>query len=118
MLGMGREQRLNRVADHIQRELSDLIRRELRDPRVRFVTLSGVELSPDRSHATVFFTCMEAGDVVEASEGLNSAAGFLRSGLAKRITTFTTPDLRFRYDESVVRGAYLSKLIDQVNSKS
>ncbi len=115
---MGREQRLNRVADHIQRELSDLIRRELRDPRVRFVTLSGVELSPDRSHAIIFFTCMADGDVAEASEGLNSAAGFLRSGLAKRITTFTTPDLRFRYDESVARGAYLSKLIDQVSAKS
>lgn len=105
-------QRLARIADQIQRELAELVRTELRDPRVRFVTLTGVELSRDQSHAKVFFTVLE-GDARDCLKGLSHAAGFLRSRLAHRLTTRTVPELAFAYDESVERGVRLSRLIDE-----
>jgi ribosome-binding factor A len=106
-------QRNNRIADQIQRELAELVRLEVRDPRVRMVTLTGVELSRDKSHAKVFFTVMGSTDEVEAcAEGLNRAAGFLRSSLAHQLSTRTVPELHFAYDESIERGVRISKLID------
>ena len=103
-----------RIADQIQRSLAEVIRLELRDPRVGLVTLTGVELSRDQSHAKVFFTVFgSASDIALALEGLQRAAGFLRSGLAHRLTTRKVPELHFAYDESVERGVRLSRLIDE-----
>ena len=104
--------RQRRIADQIQRELAELIRLEVRDPRVGLVTLTGVELSRDQSHAKVFFTMLEAG-AEGAQEGLQHAAGFLRSELARRLTTRKVPELHFHFDESVERGMRLSQLIDE-----
>ena len=101
-----------RIADQIQRELAEVIRLELRDPRVGLVTLTGVELSRDQSHAKVFFTVLGSppGD---AQSGLANAAGFLRSELARRLTTRKVPELHFAYDESVERGMRLTHLIEE-----
>jgi ribosome-binding factor A len=107
--GQGRPQKLG---DLIQRELSDLLQRELRDPRVGMVTITAVDVSPDLSHAKVFYTTLDPAHVADAARGLKRAAGFLRSQLAKRIKLYTTPELRFEYDESVERGDRLSRLID------
>ena len=107
--------RTRRIAEQIQRELADLIRLELKDPRVpALVTITDVEVSPDQSHAKVFFTLM--GDerlVADATDGLNRAAGFLRTQLARRMKLRTIPQLAFRYDASVERGIRLSHLIDE-----
>jgi ribosome-binding factor A len=105
----GRPQKLG---DLIQKELSDLVQRELRDPRVGMITLTGVDVSPDFSHAKVFFTLLNPEHLDEVKQGLKRAAGFLRSQLAKRIKLYTTPELRFEYDESVERGDRISRLID------
>jgi ribosome-binding factor A len=103
-----------RIADQIQRELAELVRLEVRDPRVGLVTITGVELSRDQSHAKVYFTVLgAASDGAQAGEGLQRAAGFLRTQLAHRLTTRTVPDLAFVYDESVERGVRLSRLIDE-----
>ena len=103
-----------RIADQIQRELAELIRLEVRDPRVRMVTLTAVELSRDQSHARIFFTALGSdSDVRDALEGLEHAAGFLRSSLAHRLSTRTVPELRFTFDESVERGMRLTRLIDE-----
>jgi len=103
-----------RIADQIQRELAELIRLEVRDPRVGMVTLTGVELSRDQSHAKVFFTALGSpSEAQDALEGLQHAAGFLRSSLAHRLSTRTVPELGFAYDESVERGVRLSRLIDE-----
>lgn len=110
----GRPQRLG---DQIQRELCDLLARELRDPRVGMVTITSVDVSPDISHAKVFFTMLEKDKLEDTAEGLRRAAGFLRSQLAKRIKLYTTPELRFEYDESVERGDRLSRLIDAAIAK-
>ncbi len=106
--------RPQKVADLMQRELSDLIRREVRDPRVGMVTLTSVDVSPDLSHAKVFFTILDKQKVGETTQGLQRAAGYLRSQLAHRMKMYTTPELRFVYDESVERGDHLSRLIDSV----
>jgi ribosome-binding factor A len=112
-----RSGRPEKLGDLIQRELSDLLRRELRDPRVGMVTLTGVDVSPDLSHAKIFFTTLSHEHIAEAGEGLQRAAGFLRSQLARRIKLYTTPELRFIYDESVERGDRLSRLIDSTREK-
>ena len=104
-----------RVADQIQRELAEIIRTELRDPRVgSMVTLTGVEVSRDQSHAKVFFTVLGAESAAtDAAEGLQRASGFLRSELAHRLSTRSVPELHFQFDESVERGVRLSRLIDE-----
>ncbi|MCC6210233.1 MAG: 30S ribosome-binding factor RbfA [Burkholderiales bacterium] len=106
--------RPRKVADLIQRELSGLIRLELRDPRVGMVTITSVDVSPDLTHAKVFFTLLDKNLLDDTTRGLQRAAGFLRSQLAQRMKLYTTPELRFVYDESVERGDRLSRLIDSV----
>ena len=110
--------RPQKVADLIQRELSDLLRREVRDPRVGMVTLTSVDVSPDFSHAKVLFTCLDPAHVKEVLRGLQRASGFLRSQLARRMKLYATPELRFEYDESIERGDRLHRLIDSVRPKS
>ena len=110
--------RPRKVADLIQRELSDLLRREVRDPRVGMVTLTSVDVSPDLSHAKVFYTLLDKAQLEETQRGLDPAAGYLRSQIAHRIKLYTTPELRFAYDESVERGDRLSRLIDSTRPKS
>ncbi|HEX3061039.1 MAG TPA: 30S ribosome-binding factor RbfA [Usitatibacter sp.] len=103
-----------RIADQIQRELAELIRTEVRDPRVGMVTLTGVEVSRDQSHAKVFFTVLGPEAAArEAQEGLSRAAGFLRSQLAHRLSTRSVPELHFEHDASVERGVRLARLIDE-----
>jgi ribosome-binding factor A len=112
--GQGRPQR---IGDLIQRELSDLLAREVRDPRVGMVTITSVDVSPDMSHAKVLFTALDPTKVQDAVEGLTRAAGFLRSQLAKRVTLYSIPELRFEYDESIERADRLSRLIDRAVGK-
>ena len=91
-----------------------MIRLELRDPRVGMITVTSVDVSPDMSHAKVFFTMLEKDKLEDTLHGLKRSAGFLRSQLARRIKMYTTPELRFEYDESVERGDHISRLIDSV----
>ena len=103
--------RTDRVAGQIQRELAELLRLEVKDPRVRMVTLTGVEVARDYSHAKVFYTTL-TGESREVQQGLEHAAGFLRSQIAGRMKLRVTPQLHFVFDASVERGAHLSRLID------
>jgi ribosome-binding factor A len=108
--------RPQKVADLMQRELSELLQREVRDPRVGMVTITSVDVSPDLSHAKVYFTILDSGKKDATTKGLQRAASFLRSQLSRRMSMYTTPELRFVYDESVERGDRLSQLIDSVVS--
>lgn len=106
--------RSDRVGDQIQRELAELIRLEVKDPRVGMITLADVEVSRDLAYAKVFFTQLggeEKGR--EAQQGLNHAAGFLRRALGQRMRLRSVPQLRFVYDDTPERGARMSSLIDQ-----
>lgn len=103
-----------RVAEQIKRELAELIRLEVKDPRVGFISLTDVELTPDYAHAKVFFTSMQGDEGLEAIlVGLKRASGFLRRELGRRVRIHTTPELHFVYDRSIVEGNRLSALIDQ-----
>ena len=99
-----------KVADQIQRDLTALIARELKDPRVGMVTLQGVEVTPDYAHAKVFFS-LRIGDPVETQAALNQAAGFLRNGLFKRLHIHTVPTLHFVFDRTSERAADMNALI-------
>jgi len=102
-----------RIAEQIQRELSDIIRVGLKDPRVGMITITDVEMTPDNAHAKVFFTVLgQQPRIDEAAAGLQHAAGYLRSQLAQRIKIRVVPQLHFEYDASVERGIRLSQLID------
>ena len=98
------------VADQIQRDLSELIARELKDPRVGMVTLQAVEVTPDYAHAKVFFSVL-TGDPQETQDALNQAAGFLRNGLFKRLMIHTVPTLHFQFDRTTERAADMNALI-------
>lgn len=106
--------RSHRIADFIQRELSELIRTEIKDPRVSsMVTVSSVEVSRDLGTAKVHYTIMGAqpGERESTEQALKNAAGFLRRKLAPRLNTRSVPQLRFYYDDSIERGAHMSALI-------
>ncbi|GAB3472109.1 30S ribosome-binding factor RbfA [Massilia terrae] len=108
-------QRGQRVADQIQRDLSELISFELKDPRVGMITLTEVQLTPDYAHAKVYFTLLKDSPeaVRDTLAGLNKASGFLRNLLGKRLHIHTLPQLHFIHDTSTMRGMAMSALIDQ-----
>ena len=99
-----------RIADQIQRDLTELIARELKDPRVGMVTINAVEVTPDYAHAKVYFSLL-VGDPAETTEALNQAAGFLRNGLFKRLHIHTVPTLHFHFDRTTERAADMNALI-------
>jgi len=99
-----------KVADQIQRDLTELIARELKDPRVGMVTLQAVEVTPDYAHAKVYFSVL-MGDPQETQDALNQAAGFLRNGLFKRLQIHTVPTLHFHFDRTTERASDMNALI-------
>ncbi len=105
--------RTSRIADQMQRDLAQVIRTEVKDPRVGLVTIQSIDVSPDYAHAKVFITQLgDAKNAKSCTDALNHAAGFLRHQLAERLGLRTMPALRFVYDESVERGIQISTLID------
>lgn len=99
-----------RVADQIAKDLAQLIPKEVHDPRVGLVTITGCDITPDYAHAKVYFTVLGS-DPEACSEGLNNAAGMLRNILFRRLTIHTVPTLHFTIDESVERGFAMDALI-------
>lgn len=107
-----------RVAEQIKRELAELIRLEVKDPRVGFISLTDLELTPDYAHAKVYFTSMYGEEGLdEILAGLKRASGFLKRELRRRVRVHTTPELHFVYDRSVQEGSRLSALIEQAVSE-
>ncbi len=108
------DSRVQRVADQLQRELAEIIRLELKDPRAGLITVTGLDLTSDFAYAKVFVSVFGEAEAQQASLAvLRRASGFLRSQLARRISIHQTPQLRFLLDESIERGSRLSALIDK-----
>jgi len=106
--------RRDRVSEQIRRELAEVIRSELKDPRVGMISLTEVEVSPDYAHAKVYFSSMAGSDTLDSVQaGLQQASGFLRSVLGRRISIHMIPQLHFVFDDSLERGAQISKLISE-----
>jgi len=110
--------RTERLAHEFQEEIATIIHRELKDPRLGFVTITRVELSKDGSHAKVSFSCL--GDAQErrrSQEALDHSAGFIRGLLKKRFRLKVIPDVQFRYDESIAGAIAFSEALEQLKPR-
>jgi ribosome-binding factor A len=103
-----------RLADQIQKDLAQLIQREIDPTRAGLITVSGVELSADYAHAKVYFTVLGA-EAEHAQRILDEKAGWLHAQLFKLLHIHTVPTLRFFHDQQLERGIEMSRLIDQAN---
>jgi len=109
--------RMRRVDESMRAVLSEAIAKDLKDPRVGFVTVTGVKTSPDLRHARVYVSVLGEGDEREASlEGLRSAHGYLQRRVASELTLKHTPNLTFVYDPSVDHGMRITQLLAQTDA--
>lgn len=113
-----RGRRIDRIEEQLRIELSEIIEREIQDPRIGFATVTAVKISADLRHARVFVTSLgEAEEHKKTIEGLRSAASYIRRALSKRLHHLKRiPELTFSYDESVERGIRIEELLDQIKS--
>lgn len=111
--------RTDRFSQQMQREVAQILQREIKDPRVVMVTVSDVEVSRDLAHAKVFVTFLndDEGSRKEALKVLNEASGYIRSLLGKRIKARVTPQLRFEYDPSLAEGIRMTKLVNEATAR-
>jgi len=111
--------RIQRVSSLMRQEISGLLQREVKDPRLgSFIAVTEVSLSADLRYARVFVTCMGSQEEKQAMlSGLEAASGFLRNQLAKRLRLRRIPELSFHWDDSIERGAHLLQLIDEVSTE-
>jgi ribosome-binding factor A len=110
-------QRSDRVGDLLLEVVSELLRREIRDPRVQAVTLTGVKMSKDLRHARIYFNLLGgAENRSEAVAGLKSAAGFIRSRAGKQLNLRFVPQIEFTYDESEDEAQRIDALLKQVKN--
>ncbi|GJL83702.1 MAG: ribosome-binding factor A [marine bacterium B5-7] len=108
-------ERTRRVGELIKREVAEILRRDLEADSLKFVNVTAVTVSRDLRNATVFFTLIgDKGDPETAASDLAHARGYVRKLLGARVRMKRTPDIHFKYDDSVTRGFELSKLIDSV----
>lgn len=114
---MPSEARARRVAGRIQEELAEILQRDVSDPRLAMVTVTGVQIDREFGYATIFVTAVEPDRRDEVMAGFERARGFLRSALAARIPLRSFPQLRFRYDTSVDEGARIENLIERIKQE-
>lgn len=111
--------RPERVAGLIQQELAELLRTEVKDPRIGFVSITRVEVSPDLRSARVMVSVMGDGEVKrQTMKGLNSAKPFLRALLSRRLSLRYTPELLFKLDESIAYSAHIHSVLAQLKADS
>lgn len=112
--------RIGRVETQIQREVDDILLKDVNDARVKGVTITGVKLTGDLQHATIFYSILDdAPDKVEAAQtGLDKASGLIRREVGQRIRLFKVPEIEFAQDKSVQYGARIDQLINEVRRKN
>jgi ribosome-binding factor A len=110
--------RPERLAEIIKKEVSDMVRDELKDPRIGFVTITGVEVSTDLRYTKIFFSVLGSEEEARASlEALNRARGYVRSELARRIRLRHAPEISFKLDPSIQRGIRVMELLKDVKER-
>ncbi|MFD0711317.1 30S ribosome-binding factor RbfA [Paenibacillus sp. GCM10027626] len=108
--------RVGRVGEQLKKELSQIIQTELKDPRIGFITVTGVEVTSDLSQARVFLSVLGNDEQKEATlKALASGSGFIRSELGKRIRLRHTPELQFKFDSSIEYGSRIESLLGEIN---
>jgi len=105
--------RSQRMAEQLRRELAEIIQDEIKDPRVGFISFTEVRMSRDLSHAVIYCSVLNSEQLEESIEILNSAVGFIRKSIGRRIRARIVPTLKFVADESIIRGAAMDELISE-----
>lgn len=108
--------RAERVSDQMKQEIADILMRKIKDPRIGFVTVTEVEVADDLRNAKVFVS-VYGSEKAATLKGLESASPFIRSELGKRMRMKFIPELLFRYDDSVERGAHINELLHEIQEK-
>ncbi|MFB6350555.1 MAG: 30S ribosome-binding factor RbfA [Bradymonadaceae bacterium] len=111
--------RTDRVSQKLHETLAKLVLNEIRDPRLQGLEITDVDISPDLKHAQVYWVLIQEADERkkrEATEGLEKAKGYLKREVGGRLDTKYTPDLDFRYDESLERGRRIEELLDEADT--
>lgn len=107
--------RADRVSDQFRRELSDIILRRMKDPRIGHVTVTGVEVSKDIRYAKVYVSVLgDAAARATTMDGLRRATGFIRTELGRRVRLRHIPEILFRYDESIEQGTRMDQLLREI----
>jgi len=107
--------RSDRVADLLQKEICEMLFKEVKDPHIGFITITGVEVSRDLKIAKVFYTTLGNPDqMAESSRALQRITPFIKKHLGKRIRLRSTPDIFFRYDNSIEYGAKIDTILDRL----
>lgn len=111
--------RVGRVSQEIQKEVTDILRKRVRDPRVEGVTVTGVDVTGDLQQATVFYSTLSDDQeaVKETQAGLDKATGLVRKELGSRLTLYKTPELKFSRDESIAYGNKIDTLLNQIKKE-
>ncbi len=113
-----RSQRCQRIGDQLRGEISSMLLRDIKDPRIGFVTVMDVEVAPDLSHATVFFTVYGSDkERQDTLSGLNSTAGFMRREMGRRLHLKRIPALHFRYDDTGLKGEHLEGIFSRIRKE-
>lgn len=114
---MARQYRSDRLSQEIEKEVSDILRRRVRDPRVDGLTITGVDVTGDLQQAKIFYSILsdKASDAKKTKEGLEKASGLIRKELGSRLSIYKTPELSFVRDESVQYGDKIDQLLNQLN---
>lgn len=110
--------RVGRVAQEILKEVNDILRNTVRDPRVDGVTITDVELTGDLQQARIYYSTLKSDEETkkETQIGLDKATGLIRKELGSRLTTYHTPELEFRRDESVEYGSRIDELLNELRN--
>jgi ribosome-binding factor A len=115
---MASEARAKRVADRIHEELAEIVQREVSDPRLVGIAVTSVEVDRELAYATIYVTSfLSDNPQEEVLAGLESAQGFLRRHLARRIQVRSFPQLRFRWDDSQIQAERIDELLNQIHTE-
>ena len=106
--------RAQRAAKLIQEEISKIIQGELKDPRIGFVTVTGVDVTDDLRCAKVFITVLKEENKKKTLKALEHARGFIRREIGHRIKSKFTPEIEFRFDESIERGTHIEEVLKKI----
>ena len=110
--------RVNRVAEQMKKELGDIIFQKVKDPRIGFVTVTDVEVTGDLQQATIYISVLGSEKEKENTlKGLSKAQGFIRAEIGQRIRLRVTPEIEFKFDESIAYGSRIESLLSQVNKE-
>ncbi|ACL69542.1 30S ribosome-binding factor RbfA [Halothermothrix orenii] len=113
-----KRQRARRLGELLKKEISDIILREVKDPRIGFISVTDVEVSNDLRHAKVFVSVYgDEKERKETMEGLEKATGYIRKLIGERVKVYYTPEILFRYDDSLEHGARINELLKKVKEE-